>query len=219
MEQQSPVMATDPIQSAKRLLALESRAKNGANWFFWIAGLSILNSIIFYFDGALTFVMELGLTQIVDGFVYGMSQELSTNVAGILRGMGILVNLLLAGVFVGFGYFAKKGMRWLLITGMVIYAIDAVIVGLFGDWLGVLFHLLALAGLWGGMRAIGQLAQLENYQKHGDMAGIQSIINPPVSTEMDTQRKRNFRLFSLIIIGLFGALTLFVVVMVALYAR
>lgn len=209
----------DQLDTAKKLLTLENQVRNGANWFFWIAALSIINSIIFNFGGGLTFVMGLGLTQIVDGFLFGLTQEISGNIVNILRIMGIFVNLLLAGVFVVFGYFAKKRIHWVLITGMVIYALDAAIVAIFGDWLGLAFHALALIGLSGGIRAMSQLAKLEDYRKSGDVAGIQTILNPTEDLALLEKKKQNFRRFSLVVIGLFGALVLFVIVMVFLFAR
>ncbi len=108
MEQSNVSTQMDQLNTAKKLLTLENQAKNGVNWFFWIAAISFINSIIFYFGGGLTFVMGLGLTQIVDGVVFGLTQDLSGGMATILRGMGIFVNLLLVGMFVAFGIFAKK---------------------------------------------------------------------------------------------------------------
>ena len=221
MGQSSISTEMDQINTAKKLLTLENQAKNGVNWFYWIAALSIINSIVFNFGGGLTFVMGLGLAQIVDGVVFGLTQSLSGGMVTILRGMGIFVNLLLAGMFVVFGIFAKKGIRWVLVTGMVIYAIDAALVGIFGDWLGLLFHGLALVGLWTGWQAMRKLRDIQTAQSIGDVAAMQTILAQQVMADSNDQqkRKRNFRRFTLIIIGIFGLLTLFVMVMVALYAR
>jgi hypothetical protein len=41
---------------------------------------------------------------------------------------------------------------------MVLYALDAIVSLIFQDWLGFLFHLLALAGLWSGLAAMRKLA-------------------------------------------------------------
>ena len=47
--------------------ALLAQLRSGANWFYWIAGLSVVNSLIFAFGGKVSFIAGLGLTQIVDG--------------------------------------------------------------------------------------------------------------------------------------------------------
>src|SRR5574340_77246 len=51
---------------------LMARHLNGANWFYWIAGLSVVNSVIVLFGGAWYFLVGLGATQFVDGFMMGM---------------------------------------------------------------------------------------------------------------------------------------------------
>ena len=47
--------------------ALLAQLKSGANWFYWIAGLSVVNSLIFAFGGHTSFIAGLGLTQLIDG--------------------------------------------------------------------------------------------------------------------------------------------------------
>lgn len=44
--------------------------KGGANWFYWIAGLSIINTLIIFFNGDVNFIVGLGLTQIIDAIFY-----------------------------------------------------------------------------------------------------------------------------------------------------
>ena len=47
-------------------LKLESQFQRGANWFLWIAGTSIINSIIILTGGQWHLVIGLGITQIFD---------------------------------------------------------------------------------------------------------------------------------------------------------
>src|SRR5688572_28411552 len=47
---------------------LEMRLKSGASWFYWIAGLSIINSIAALSGAGWGFIVGLGVTQIVDEF-------------------------------------------------------------------------------------------------------------------------------------------------------
>ena len=56
-------------------LKIESKFKSGASWFFWIAGLSIINSIILLAGGQWNFIVGLGVTQIID--VIGTQTELT----------------------------------------------------------------------------------------------------------------------------------------------
>jgi len=41
---------------------LQNQAKSGANWFYWIAGASLVNTIIFLFNGRVSFIIGLGIT-------------------------------------------------------------------------------------------------------------------------------------------------------------
>ena len=47
-------------------LKVQGQFKSGADWFFWIAGLSIINSIILLAGGQWSFIVGLGITQIID---------------------------------------------------------------------------------------------------------------------------------------------------------
>ena len=47
---------------------------------------------------------------------------------------------------------------------MVLYAIDGLIFLLVQDWLSIGFHLFALWGLYGGMKTINKLNELESTQ-------------------------------------------------------
>jgi len=47
--------------------ALEQRCKSGARWFFWIAGLTIVTSLMALSGGGYAFFLSLGITQFIDG--------------------------------------------------------------------------------------------------------------------------------------------------------
>src|ERR1041385_2954703 len=59
-----------PGQDQKEIL--EKRLMAGASQFYWIAALSLLNSIILFFGGKLQFIFGLGVTQVVDGISIGL---------------------------------------------------------------------------------------------------------------------------------------------------
>lgn len=160
---QQPLITTDPGQGAllQKKFALEARLRSGINWFFWIGGLSIINSIIYFLDGSLTFVVGLGATQFVDGFAGAVAKDLSSSGATLIRIIGFSLDLGIAGIFIAAGLLGRKRYRWAVITGMVLYTFDAIIFLLVGGWLAVAFHGLALWGLWGGLKAIGDLNAVE----------------------------------------------------------
>jgi hypothetical protein len=50
---------------------LAQRHKSGANWFYWIAGLSLATSLIALGGGSWGFLISLGTTQVIDGLAAG----------------------------------------------------------------------------------------------------------------------------------------------------
>ncbi len=147
-------------------LALQARAnverqhRSGADWFFWIAGLSLINSLMMWLGGGLNFLAGLAITQVMDGIVYSIAEELwlTGNPAVTLVALGL--DAFVAGIFVFCGVFARKRYAWSFIIGMIFYALDALLALAFGSYLVFAFHLWALFGLFTGLRALKQLRAL-----------------------------------------------------------
>jgi hypothetical protein len=133
--------------------------KGGANNFYWIAGLSIVNSLISIFGGGVVFVIGLGVTLIIDAITQSVAQEVGGGF--MVLGMGLLFSLIFDAVFAAFGFFAGKGHRWAFIVGMFLYGLDALLMLVFQDWLGFGFHLYFMWGIWQGFAALGKLKALE----------------------------------------------------------
>jgi hypothetical protein len=96
-------------------LKIEQQFKNGADWFFWIAGLSLVNSLIILFGGNTNFIVGLGITQIFDGIGLEIAKE--AGMIGIL--IALALDVIATGIFVMFGVFARKGHDWAFIVGMI----------------------------------------------------------------------------------------------------
>lgn len=124
--------------SAQTMVAITG-AKRGANWFYWIAGLSLINSIVAISGGQWHFVLGLGITEITDAFHNPQA-----------RIVGYFIDLLVLGFFLMCGYFAGKLQKWAFIMGMSFYLLDAGIMLLAQDWLGFAFHVYALICIWRG---------------------------------------------------------------------
>jgi len=143
--------------SPSQLLALQKQAmarriQSGANWFFWIAGLSLVNSVIALAGGGTRFVLGLGITQVVGA----IAQQ-----ANMGKGVPLVVDLVAAGIFVPFGLQARKRQNWAFLVGMILYALDGLLFVLVKDILGIGFHLFALFFIYKGMKANEQLGALE----------------------------------------------------------
>lgn len=116
--------------------------KSGANWFYWIAALSLINSLISAFGGQWNFIVGLGITQVVDG-LFSMGGDAASGLTAA-KIIGLVINLFIAGLFAGFGYFAGMAQKWAFIVGIVLYALDGALFLIVGDILAIGFHIFAL---------------------------------------------------------------------------
>jgi len=128
----------------------QKQLKSGGNWFYWIAGLSLINSAIALSGSGMRFILGLGVTQIIDGVAQGLDSGAGLAVA-------VVLDLLAAAVFVFFGLFANKRFTWSFIAGMILYTMDGMIFLVFRDWFGVGFHAFALWCIFRGFKACREL--------------------------------------------------------------
>ncbi len=210
MQAQAPA-AVDPAQLAliQKTMQLETRVRNGIAWFYWIAALSLVNSGAYLLGASFTFVIGLGITQIVDGIVTGLLKELGPGWE-LLRVLGLTVNVIIAGMFVLMGVFGSKRIRWPVIVGMVLYALDGIILLLFQDWMGVIFHGIALYGLWTGLNAIGQLDAVEKAMPPASAESLRQQVAAYMQVTPEAVRRR------WILIGLIALAVLVLVVTIIL---
>ena len=129
--------------------ATEARLKSGASWFYWIAGLSLINTISAFTGSDWRFIVGLGITQLLDAF--------GTQFGGAGKIVVLVLDLLAAGSFVLLGVFAHKCRKWAFVTGMVLFALDGLIFMLVQDWIGVAFHVFVLYCLLQGLKACQEL--------------------------------------------------------------
>jgi len=137
---------TGPTGEARQIL--ERRRRSGGQWFYWIAGLSLINAAIGFAGGEWRFILGLGMTQIV--------QELAqVGSAGMKAG---LVGLAVVVVFAILGQRAILGHGWAFVLGMTLYALDGGIFLLIRDWAGAGFHAFALLMITRGYVASRRLS-------------------------------------------------------------
>ena len=149
--QPAAVPHTQPAAASPGINAAAlAQAKSGASWFYWIAGLSLVNSISAFTGSDWRFILGLGITQLIDAFGQGIE--------GAGRFIALGLDIVAAGVLVLFGVFGGKGHLWAFVVGMVLFALDGVIFLLAQDWIGVAFHAFVLYCLFRGFqgcRALG----------------------------------------------------------------
>jgi len=141
-------MAEDEKDRSEKV-KIEDKIKSGANWFFWIAGLSFINSILFLSSGKWNFIVGLGITQLVD--VIGLDLVKAIGNGGYI--IACILSMITAGIFVFFGIFARRKCNWAFVVGMMVYAVDGLVFLLVQHYLGVGFHIFVLFLIAGGFKA------------------------------------------------------------------
>lgn len=131
---------------AQQSAIAERQTQQGGDWFFWIAGFSIVNSVIALAGQKLHFVIGLGTTELFDG--------LSSQTGSLPKGAALALDILAAGFYVLYGLFARKGAKWAFLVGMIFYLLDGLLLLVFKDWLSVAFHAYALYRIFKAFRAL-----------------------------------------------------------------
>lgn len=141
-----PPLATPPIAGAMPIdrMHLVSRMRSGGSWFYWIAGLSLINSISAFSGGGWGFIVGLGVTHLVDGIANG-------------RAVALAINVVIAGIFITLGVFANRAHLWAFVVGMILYGLDGLLYLKVSAWLATGFHVFVLICLLNGFRAARQL--------------------------------------------------------------
>jgi hypothetical protein len=197
----------NPLQTntAQKKLILEKQMKSGANNFFWIAGLSLINTVIYTMGGSITFVMGLGITQIIDGYTRGLGADGGSNSA-LISFIGLAVNIATAGMFILFGVLSRKCNRKVLLFGGILYFMDALIFLSVQDWYSMLFHGLMLIGLWNGYKAMGGLARLEeNPAADVPLSYMPGVLPGPVP--LNDKGKKAMLIILLVLGGILAVMT------------
>ncbi len=138
-------------ENSAALAEIHHRMVSGANWFYWIAGLSLVNALVSAAGSSWGFAIGLGaslvLTEIAKA--YSADPEVAKSVVMLLW----LANIASIGFIALCGWLARRPSTVMFMVGMVVFALDTLIFVMVKDWLGVIFHGVALFYLAKGFMA------------------------------------------------------------------
>ena len=158
------------------ILNLKNQVERGANWFFWIAGLSLVNSALFLANIEWGFFFGLGITQVIDA----IALEVGDDASYIARIVAFAFDVIAASVFALFGLLSKKGRCWAFVVGMILYVLDAMLFLVVKDFFGIAFHIFALYCIINGFKASRALRD-----KTEDRSLVPSTSLQPVAVSSD----------------------------------
>jgi hypothetical protein len=143
------VPALSPLEAERANLT--AAVQSGAGWFFWVVGLSLVNSLMSLANLKFGFAIGLGITQVFDVLL----TKAGTN--------GKVLLFVLSAVALGFyslmGVLAPR-FRWAFLIGGFFYLLDGLILLSVQEWLGLAFHAYVLYVFGRGFVAAGRLKQL-----------------------------------------------------------
>jgi hypothetical protein len=128
----------------------------GANWFFWIAILSVIASAITYFGNTYLSFLNFGVAQLIYGAPVGW---INVETAPYTPMTALIINIVIAVFFAVFGYFARNRSSWAFLIGFFLYMFDSLITIGLRDLLGFAFHMLVIFFIFKGLVATRRLYQ------------------------------------------------------------
>ena len=172
LEEERPANQSDAA-AAYQNEELEGQLRSGANWFYWIAGLSAINSFIYMGGSDVSFLAGLGFTQLAEALV---DAGIESGLPSGLRIVAVVLNFIVVAMFGLFGYYANKRFSTAFITGIVLYLLDGLLLLLLGVLFSAGFHAFALFFIVRGFLACRTL----NSQPKG-VSGFQTPPPPPAA--------------------------------------
>jgi hypothetical protein len=121
---------------------------SAARWFWWIAALSLVNTVLYFSGSNTSFVVGLGMTAVVS--VVFSSQAV----------IAVVLVALLLGFYFLMGLFAQREKAWAFYLGLALYGIDALIYIRFEDWMSAAFHGYAIFCIVRGVMRLRELREL-----------------------------------------------------------
>lgn len=153
---EAPAPAPVSAQHAMELAILAAKILRGANWFYWIAGLSLVNLVAAATGMNFRFVIGLGISEGLAGFAQDAA---SRGESGILMYAGCII---ITAFFAAAGWFARRPSMVAFVVGSVVFALDTLVFVMIKDWIGVAFHGWALFNLWRGIQATREFKALRS---------------------------------------------------------
>lgn len=129
-----------------------------ASWFWWIAGLSLVNTIMIHSGSERSFAVGLGFTLVVDALLQNV------------KPVAFAIDLLAIGSIAGLGWFARKGHVWAFVTGAILYGLDTLIYLAGFAWIAIIFHVVAVGFLIRGARKLS--AAIKEARAGGPVAAV-----------------------------------------------
>jgi hypothetical protein len=154
------LLVPPPEPPRQDIVKITKSFENGYKWFYWIAGLSMVNSVAHLSKGEFSFVIGLGIPQIFDAIALALVKD-HPDATILVNIIAFLFSAVFAGVFALFGWLAGKKHGWAFIVGLTLYSLDGLIFLLVKDWMSIAFHVFAFVCILTGYTNLRKLNSLQ----------------------------------------------------------
>lgn len=183
-EAEKPLEVVEPVQTqpsahermSKALADLKSAGDNGANWFFWIAALSLVNTIVAHSGGDRHFIVGLAVTFLVDLIGREIVKDHPES-ASVVLAIAVGFSLFVDAFVVLFGVISRQRWLWVYGIGMFMYLLDGILYALLGDFLSAGFHVYALLSMFQGFKSYQEYNRLQNALNEDAAAEVEPIVD------------------------------------------
>lgn len=134
-------------------IELEERRNKGASWFYWIVGLTLVNTIISFTGMDWSFSLGASAAVIADVFAT-MSGTASA------RALAIGFDVVVMGFYAMCGVMAHRGATWAFVLGLIFFALDSLLSLIGLQFIGILIHGWALFSIFNALMANISLQRL-----------------------------------------------------------
>lgn len=140
---------------------LEKKIKSSGSWFYWIAALTLINTVVALCGSNWGFVLGLTCTQVIDAVVVTIVPQEFSVVSKLAAGA---VDLVAIGLFVFLGVMACRKQTWAFALGVALYGLDTLLTLLSFSIISIGIHGWALFSLFMGMKAAQEWKKLSQNQ-------------------------------------------------------
>lgn len=135
-------------------VALEEQRNKGAGWFYWIVGLTIINTIIM--QTGMDWSFSLGATATL--FAEALAREFDSSSAHVVA---LVFDVLVIAFYAMCGVMGSRGATWAFILGLIAFSLDSLLALVGFQIIGILIHGYALFCIFNGMMACVNLNRLK----------------------------------------------------------
>lgn len=154
----------EQMQAAMHIEKLEQKMKQGLSWFYWIAGLSVVNMAMVHMGSDGLFLAGLTITAVIDGI--GVALHDRIGMVGTI--LAIMVNVVILACWLAAAWVARKRHTWALAAGAIFLLADTLAtLGLllmsqsFSIIIWLIIHIIALSGFFIAWRAMRELNAID----------------------------------------------------------